>query len=146
MAIASSLGVIETVQSETDRKGSIYIMPPEGTLEQIGGYAPPTGDPLATWLGEWTNDSSRSDNVRKLRSADAAECHLFILVPGFTAAPFAVIDLRISPHAPLPTVPPVLPAGVTHVWTMSTWDSGDGFRWSPTTGWTRFTKLGSSEP
>jgi hypothetical protein len=140
-AKAASLGIIEAVQSPTDRKGSVYVMPPEGTLEQMGGYAPLTGDPLAEWLGGWANDPSRSDNVRKLRSADTAERHLFILVPGFTAAPFAVNDLLISSEAPMPTIPPVMPAGVTDVWVMSTWDSGDGFRWSQNEGWTRFTKL-----
>jgi hypothetical protein len=145
-ALAASVGVIEAVQSATDRKGSIYVMPPEGSREQMGGYAPLTGDPLAVWLGDWTNEASRSDNVRKLRSADAAERHLFILVPGFTAAPFGVIDLLFSPGAPIPSVPPVLPAGVTDVWVMSTWDSGDGFRWSSETGWRRFTKLPPPSP
>jgi hypothetical protein len=140
-AKTASLGIIEAFQSATDRKGSIYVMPPEGALEQMGGYAPLTGDPLAEWLGDWANDPSRSDNVRKLRSADTAERHLFILVPGFTAAPFAVNDLLISPEAPMPTIPPGLPAGVTDVWVMSTWDSGGGFRWSSETGWTRFTKV-----
>ena len=145
-ALAASLGVIEAVQSATDRRGSIYVMPPEDSVEQMGGYAPPTGDPLAVWLGDWTNEPSRSDNVYKLRSADATERHLFILVPGFTAAPFTVIDLLFSPGAPVPTIPPPLPAGVTHVWVMSTWDSGDGFRWSPDTSWTRFRKLAPPSP
>jgi hypothetical protein len=57
--LAASLGIIETVQSPTDRKGSIYVMPPEGSLEQMGGYAPLTGDPLAEWLGDWTNKRPR---------------------------------------------------------------------------------------
>lgn len=145
---AASLGIIEAVQTATDRKGSIYVMPPDGKVEQMGGCAPSTGNPLAAWLGDWTNKPSRSDNVRKLRNADATERHLFILVPGFTAAPFAVIDLLFSPEAPIPAIPPVLPAGVTDVWVMSTWASGDGFRWSPGMGWRRFTKLPppSAEP
>ena len=121
-------------------------MPPEGTLEPMGGYSPSAGDPLAVWLGDWTNEPSRSDNVRKLQSADAAERHLLMLVPGFTAAPFAVIDLLISPGAPIPTIPPVLPAGVTDVWVMSNWDSGDGSRWSQEKGWARFAKLAPSSP
>ncbi len=145
-ALAASLGVIEAVQSATDRKGSIYVMPPEGTREQMGGYSPSTGDPLAVWLGDWTNESRRSDNIHKLRSADATERHLFILVPGFTGAPFAVNDLLISSHAPIPTISPVLPAGVTDVWVMSSWDSGDGFRWSPDAGWRRFRKLAPPSP
>lgn len=140
---AASLGIIEAVQVATDRKGSIYIMPPEGKPEKKGGYAPLTGDPLAAWLSDWTNEPGQSDNIRKLRSADAAKRYLFVLVPGFTAAPFAVVDLLFSPGAPIPTIPPDLPAGVNGVWVMSTWESGDGFRWSPGIGWKRFTKLPS---
>jgi hypothetical protein len=140
-ARAWSLGVIEAVQSRTDRKGTVYVMPPEGSPDQIGGYAPLTGDPLAVWLGDWTNEPSQADNAHKLRSADVAERHLFILVPGFTGVPFAVNDLLFSPGAPIPTIPPALPTGVTDVWVMSTWDSGDGFRWSSGSGWSRFTKL-----
>ena len=33
------------------------------------------------------------------------------------------------------------PSEITHVWTMSTWSSGDGFRWSAETDWARFTKI-----
>jgi hypothetical protein len=140
-AQAASLGIIEAIQSPTDRQGSIYVMPPEGSPEQMGGYAPLTGDPLAQWLGDWTNEPSRADNVSKLQAADTTERDLFIIVPGFTAAPFAVIELLISPQAPIPTISPDPPPGVTGVWVMSTWDSGDGFRWSSESGWTRFTKL-----
>jgi hypothetical protein len=140
-AQASRLGIIEAVQSPTDQEGSIYVMPPEDSSEPMGGFAPLTGDPLAVWLGDWTNEPSRSDNVRKLQYSGAVWRHLFILVRGFAAAPFAVIDLLISPGAPIATIWPVLPSGVTDVWVMSTWDSGDGFRWSEQTGWTRFTKL-----
>lgn len=145
-AQASSLGVIEAAQSPTDLKGSIYVMPPEASPEPTGGYAPVTGDPLAVWLGDWTNEPSRSDNVRKLQNSGAVERHLFILARGFVSGPFAVIDLLISPGAPIPTIRPVLPPGVTDVWVMSTWDSGDGFRWSEQTGWTRFTKLPPPSP
>lgn len=95
-------------------------MPPEGPMEQMGGYAPPTGDPLAAWLGDWANEPCRSDNISKLQSGDATMRHLFILVRGFASAPFAVIDLLIWPNAPIPTIPPVLPAGLTEAWVMST--------------------------
>ncbi len=140
-ARAGRLGIAEAHQSATDRPGSIYVMPPEGPREQMGGYAPLSGDPLAVWLGEWLADPRRSDNVRKLLASGADERHVFVLVPGFTQAPFAVIDLLISPDAPMPVIPPALPGGIAHVWTMSNWDSGDGFRWSPKAGWTRFGKV-----
>lgn len=140
-ARAGNLRIIEALQSPTDRPGSIYIIPPEGSPDQMGGYSPPTGDPLAEWLGEWLPDPKRADNIHKLVSADVDERHIFVVIPSFPSVPFAVNDLLIAPGAPLPTIPPDLPAGMTHVWTMSIWDSGDGFRWSPDGGWTRFNKV-----
>jgi len=139
--LAGQLSIIQAVQVTTDHPGSIYVMPPE-RLSQMGGYSPITGDPLARWLSEWIPDPSRADNLRKLARSGASERHLFVLLPGFNPAPFAVNDLLIAPNAPLPTIAPTLPAEITHVWTMSTWSSGDGFRWSPETGWARFAKVG----
>jgi hypothetical protein len=135
------LGIVQLLQAPTDHPGSIYVMPPEKLLEEMGGYSPVTGDPLATWLSAWIAEPSRADNLRKLAGSGARERHLFVLLPGFNRAPFAVNDLLIAPGAPLPTMPPNLPSAVTHVWTMSTWDTGDGFRWSPGNGWTRFAKV-----
>jgi hypothetical protein len=141
-ALAGTLGVIEALQSSTDHPGSIYVMPPEGSREQMGGYSPLTGDPLAVWLGEWLADPSRPDNVAKLASSEVHERHIFVLVPSFSSVPFGVMDLLATSNAPLPTVPPVLPPAITHVWAMSMWiDWGDGFRWSPDTGWARFAKV-----
>jgi hypothetical protein len=138
--LAGQLSIIQAVRVTTDYPGSIYVMPPE-QLSQMGGYSPTTGDPLAEWLSEWIPDPSRADNLGKLARSGASERHLFVLVPGFNPAPFAVNDLLIAPEAPLPTIAPTLPAEITHVWTMSTWSSGNGFRWSPESGWERFTKV-----
>jgi hypothetical protein len=38
-------------------------------------------------------------------------------------------------------VAPALPPEITNIWTMSTWGSGDGFRWPTDGGWTRFTRV-----
>jgi hypothetical protein len=94
-----------------------------------------------TWLGEWLSEPSRVDNVQKLARSGTSERHVFVLVPGFTA-PFAVTDFLAVSGSPLPTLSPVLPAGITDVWAMSMWlDWGDGFRWSTDNGWSRFTKV-----
>jgi hypothetical protein len=42
--------------------------------------------------------------------------------------------------ASLPVEYPELPGEVTDVWTVSTWLSGAGFRWSPPAGWSTFPK------
>jgi hypothetical protein len=34
-----------------------------------------------------------------------------------------------------------LPAEITRVWAANTWDSGEGFRWSPAKAWERFAKI-----
>lgn len=115
-------------------------MPPERP-EQMGAYSPTTGDPLATWLTEWIPDPIRGDNIHKLIRSGASERHLFVLLPGFNSAPLEVNDLLIEPNAPLPATAPVLPSEITHVWTMSTWDNGDGFRWAPDVGWEAFVKV-----
>jgi hypothetical protein len=138
--LAGTLGVIEARQWQTAHPGSIYVMP-ERPFDPSAGYVPSTGDELANWLGPWVAAPKRSDNLGKLANSGASERHLFILVPGFSLAPDSVIDLLIEPGAPLPQVAPTLPPEVTHIWAMSTWDSGDGFRWSTDEGWTRFTKV-----
>lgn len=78
---------------------------------------------------------SRSGNLTKLARAASDERHLFVIVPGLAGtAPFEVNDLLIRPGAPLPTATPSLAGEVTHVWVMSTWSEGRGFRWSPDAG------------
>ena len=139
--VAGQLGIVQALQGPTERPGSIYIMPPERPLEQMGGFSPSNGDQIARWLSEWVPDASRTDNLRKLASSGAPECHLFVLLPGFDSGSFAVSDLLISPNVPLPTIPPTLPKEITHVWAASTWDSGDGFRWSPDPAWEWFVKV-----
>lgn len=140
-AAAGQLGIVQVLQGPTEHPGSIYFLPPERPLEQMGGFSPGTGDPLARWLSEWIPDASRTDNLRKLANSGASERHLFVLVTSFDSGSFAVSDLLISPNAPLPTIPPTLPGEITHVWAASTWDSGDGFRWSPDARWERFIKV-----
>lgn len=140
--LADRLGVIEARQWQTAYPGSIYVMP-ERPLDPSSAYMPTTGDPLANWLGPWIAHPApnQSGNLSKLANSGASDRHLFILVPGFTVAPDAVISLLLESGAPLPRVAPMLPPEVTSIWTMSTWDTGDGFTWSADESWARFTKV-----
>jgi hypothetical protein len=138
---AERLGVVSAYQSSaTDFPGSIYCtisLPPE----RSGGWVADTGDAFAHWVSQWLAETRQADNLRKLRISGADERHLFLLMPGYTSAPFDAFDPLMRPNGPLPTVAPVLPEEVTHLWAMSTWSSGDGFAWSPRTGWSRFRKI-----
>jgi hypothetical protein len=66
--------------------------------------------------------------------------HAFVVMPGFTPAPFIVSALLMRDGALLPVEYPELPGKVTDVWAVSAWLSGAGFRWSPPAGWSTFPK------
>jgi hypothetical protein len=142
-ALVAKLGKLSIVAANhamTPRDGRVLVTA-EQKPELMGGGSPATGDPLATWLGEWLSDPSRPDNVQKVTRSDANERHVFVLVSGFTTN-FAVTDILATANAPLPTIPPDLPDGITHVWVMSMWiDWGEGFCWSADDGWRRFEKV-----
>lgn len=135
----SSLGIAHIFQGGTDYPGSIY---PTIDLphEKSAGFVADTGDALADWLTGWTRQPEQSHNLQKLRNSGRNERHMFLILPGFADASFAVTDLLMRDRAPLPTIPPVLPEELTHAWSMSSWNSGDGMRWSPDLGWQRFDK------
>ncbi len=135
---AQNLGVVRARQGGTSFPGSIYVTP-QISQERSSGWVAPTGDALSEWMSEWIIDPSRADNLTKLRRSAASERHLFVIAPGIeSTAPFSVTDLLMRADAPLPTVAPVLPDEVTHVWIMGPWVNGRGFRWSPDLGWETF--------
>jgi hypothetical protein len=85
------------------------------------------------------SDPHQSDVLSKLARSGASERHAFILVPGFSIAPFGVVDmLWRGADDVVPTTAPNLPHQVTHVWLMAFWTVGSGLRWSPESGWERF--------
>jgi len=139
-AMLGKLGVSDATQAVTDQNGKVLVTA-EKSSQFMGSLLPATGDPLAVWLGEWLAEPSQNDNAWKLGRSDAAEKHLFVLVPSFTP-PSVVSVLLAEASPPLPTIPPDLPSGITHVWVMSMWiDWGNGLRWSPDGGWSRFEKV-----
>lgn len=62
------------------------------------------GDGLVAWLDAWLREPAQEHNLEKLRSAQRPERHLFVLLPGFTTAPFSASDLLMlmRSDAPLP--------------------------------------------
>jgi hypothetical protein len=95
------LGVVSACRGGTDFQGSIDV-----TLERdanlTGGLVARTGNCLVTWLNSWMSEEPQRHNLEKLRAARHAERHLFLLLPGFTTAPFSASDLFMRPNAPLP--------------------------------------------
>ena len=134
-----ALGILHLMQSGTDYPGSVYPIIDQG-LDRTAGVVPNDGWPILEWLREWFARPEMADNLRKLNASGADERHLFLILPSFAEAPFAVTDLLSRDGAPLPEERPALPSEVTHVWLVSTSRTGSGMRWSPAAGWSRFDK------
>jgi len=137
--LAEDLGIASARQSATAFPGSVY-MTFDIPSDRAGGAVADNGDALATWVGSFLRERKQADLLRKLAASDADESHAFIILPGFNTAPFVVNDLLLRSGAPVPTMRPDLPEPVTHVWAVSTWTSGVGFRWAPLVGWLTFDK------
>lgn len=138
-AALASLRIASADQYGTDYPGSIYV-----TIklphERVGEMVSDSGDPVAKWVGEYLRAPERRDVLSKLHRSGATDRHAFIILPGFTTAPFVVADLFMRSDPPLPTESPDLPPEVTHVWVVSTWTIGRGLRWAPGDGWKAFDK------
>jgi hypothetical protein len=134
------LGIRHLFQADTKFPGSIY---PTIDLpgEQSGGAVPDHTNALAEWMSSWISDPIRADNLRKLAASGADERHLFVIFRGFSGAPFQVADALMRDEARPPEMDPDLPPELTHLWAVSLWNMGHGFRWAPDTGWTRFDKF-----
>lgn len=135
----TALGVVSANQSDTNFPGSIYV-----TLqrhpERMGGPVPLNGNGLVNWLNRWIREPGQQHNLEKLRVALLGERHLFVLLPGFTTAPFDASDVLMRENGPLPEVAPALPEGLSDVWLMSTWSTGDLFHFG-VDGWSRSEKV-----
>lgn len=138
-----ALGVVRLDQGGTDFPGSIYLTV-DLDDDRSGGCVADHSNAVVDWVSRFLADGDRADVRGKLERSGAPERHAFVIVPGFSEAPFAAADPLARDDAPAPTIPPTLPAEITHVWVTSTWSSGWGFRWSPPPiGWQRFAKPAS---
>lgn len=138
-SVSKSLGVVTTHQSDTDRPGSVYLTI-ELPAERSGGAVPSHGDSIAEWIGRFLHEPQQRDVLDKLRRSGATQRHAFVLLPGFTLAPWPVPYLLMSDSMPLPRIIPELPPEITHIWIASTWNTPTGVHWSPESGWEHFFK------
>lgn len=134
-----SLGVVTVDQSDTDFSGSIYVTI-ELDLERSGGAVADTADAIVGWVSDFLKHPDRQDVRKKLADSGTLERHAFVIVPGFSTAPFSVSDPLMRNGTMPPLAEPELPDEITSVWVVSTWTSGIGFRWSPGSKWERFEK------
>lgn len=133
------LGVLDAHQGGTSFPGSVYLTVDQGR-EFTGGIVADTGDGLVGWFDEWVREPEQTHNIDKLTKSGLPETHLFVILPGFSSGPFTATDLLMRTNPPLPTIPPDLPAGLTHLWLASTWTTGAIYHWGPDS-WVLFEKV-----
>jgi hypothetical protein len=136
---ARSIGVVSAQQSGTDFPGSIYITI-ELPLGRSAGWVSDDGDALSEWIGSFLALPEQADVRAKLGRSGATERHAFVLLPGFSTAPFNTAELLMREDPPLPRIAPHLPPEVTDAWIASFWSTGVGIRWSDDQGWSTFDK------
>lgn len=140
--LAADLRVVSWRQSETEFPGSIYltIEPPDESVGELvaEGVA---DDAVSAWVSGFLARDDQRHNVDKVAAARRSEAHIFLLLPGFTTAPWDVQLALLRDGALTPTGTPRLPDGVTHVWLMSGWSTGPVFSWSAAEGWRRHEKV-----
>lgn len=116
---ARVLGIVGGVQSGTNFPGSIYLTI-ERSSERTGGMVDDTGGAVAGWVRDFLLDPHQGGVLGKLARSGASERHAFILVPGFSIAPFGVVDMLWRDEDDVvPITSPHLPNQVTHVWLMA---------------------------
>lgn len=137
--IALDLGICRMFQSETEFAGSVYftVDPPR---ETASGFVPDTGDFLCEWLEAWIATPDQAHNISKLSTSGAPGRHLYIIQAPF-AAPFEAADVLMRDGGPLPDRPLEMPDGLTNVWVMSAWSTGDVFAWDRKLAWSRHRKI-----
>ncbi len=136
-AAGADLGVTRASQFGTDFDGSIYVSI-EVDVGRRAGWSGRSASDAVEWVGRFLCSAQTADVRRKLGRSGFAERHVFLIVPPFAVAPFAVTSLLMGYGEPVAT--PSVPAEITHVWMASTWRTGPGWRWSPERGWRMFDK------
>lgn len=137
--VVDRLGISYLCQRGTKFPGSVYftVDPPRGTS---AGFVPDTGDALCEWLETWIAERQQAHNIDKLTASGAPRRHLYVIQAAFSA-PFQAADVLMRDSGPLPVRPLSLPEGLTDLWVMSAWSTGDVFAWDTSGGWTRHEKI-----
>jgi hypothetical protein len=132
--LARANGIVQAWQSGTDFPGSVYF-----TFD-IEAVFIGTADMLSDWSSRYLSSPETEDVRKKLAGSGAPERHAFVLIPPFSTAPEAVVQLLLEDSPFVPSKRPSLPTEITHVWLATTWSTGLGIRWAPNTGWSHFRK------
>jgi hypothetical protein len=128
----ASLRVVQATVIKTKDPSIQHIF-----ISPMGGYTARGSDAALDEIEEYL--AGRTDNLRKLESAAAAERHLFVWLdrdtPGSVARPFTGGRIvEEFDHFGLPSRPPELPGPVTDLWVMHV-GTGMGWRWGGGLGW-----------
>jgi hypothetical protein len=101
-----------------------------------GGSWDGSADCVSSWIGTVAADPKRADNIKKLANAEG-EAHLVVFAD-IAGVEWSVWRALVDHYGTgvLPTIDPLLPAPITHVWIFPVWGGATVLAWS-TEGWRR---------
>jgi hypothetical protein len=130
---ARSLGIQDLVLvNDQGPDRAIFFMPGSG------GVVPKDPNVIVSWVDEVVADQQYADMTAKLLGLSADERHIFIMSGSLTS--FGV-EMRLGElDQALPSRPPTIPEGITHVWVASQFkfneESPLGL-WNAEAGWVK---------
>lgn len=128
--LARELGVQHIIQSGQETDGVIFF------LEGRGGVIPSDSNLIVPWIEGVLADDDFKDSWTKLEEFDAEEKHVFFMTSHRTD--FGIDELL--KRGAIPTVHPMLPGSLTHIWIISRYGDADPIFFSEITGWVRFSR------
>ena len=124
-----ALGVVSVGSRPTqpDEQGLVRLLP-EGTI----GPAEFSWEPFFEWLHRTLSSPQAGRKVEKLVATGSNERHLMLGLPrsGPSDVYFALIE-----EVGVPSSPPALPDGITHLWVFGAQNFRRVLAWFPEKGW-----------
>jgi len=102
-------------------------------INGIGGIAPTDPDCITDWVNGVLGDPGYQDTTAKLLVLESDERHVFLMTGDRT--PFGTDERLRRLSEALPTRPPEVPDGISHVWAISRFGDGPGALWALGQGW-----------
>jgi len=116
--------------SDSEPARAVFFMPSQpGT-----GAIPSDPNAIVDWVEELLAEPRWATKVGNLLAKPADEHHVFLMSGSLTDSG---VEWRLGEVGGcLPTRPPALADGITHLWLLARWGEGPVAMWSAETGWT----------
>lgn len=124
---ARCLGIEYIDKSRASPDAAIFFMPGSG------GTVPTDPNVIVDWVSAVLADNDYADTTKKLLDREADERHVFLMSGSRTD--FGVDERLRRISEGVPSRPPTVPDGITHVWVVSQFGAAPAGLWTRERGW-----------